>query len=202
MALIPEIWINTRGEFGIDNLDQLMAAFPKFASRAVNSALASEGHRLIGVMKKAIDAGGPAGARWPEKHPFADILKRARKSWVKRPRAWNPAAKAAGKPLLKFKGGIRYQVDKEMSLASIGFVNPRAGFERLIALASEGFDTPVTDRMRRLFFGVGQPLAASVIKSPARPLIGPVFAAEKGNIAANLERKFFEKLNQYMKDEK
>jgi hypothetical protein len=90
-------------------------------------------------------------------------------------------------------------VDDEASLVNIGFVNPAAGFERLIALAAEGFETPVTKRMRRLFFGVGQPLKASVLKSPARPLIGPVFAAEQGNIRVNLERKFFENMERYFK---
>lgn len=205
MTVLPEIHIDTRGEFGIDNLDALMAEFPMLARRAVNSALSSEGYRLKLALQRAIRAGGPAGATWQKRHPFANILQqafssqRSRVSAQKRKALLAGQGEAAGSPLLKFAGGIRYRQDKDLNMISVGFVNPNAKFEEYIQKAEEGFETPITRKMRKLFFAIGMATRKSSIKSPSRPLIGPVFEAEKSLIASNLEETFFANMERYMK---
>jgi len=204
MADLLDITMDTRGAASIDGLDALMERFPALGRRAVNSALASEGLRLKKVLQTAIKAGGPSGAKWPPAHPWSGILKQSRRagSW------FNPKARSktagAGNPLLKFWQGVRYVVDKDKMEVSTGFVNPNVRFAEYLSKAETGFETPVTPKMRRLFFGLGLGLRkdTSRLKSPARPLIGPVWSAEQGTTAAKIERKFFANLERYWSEEK
>lgn len=199
MPTKPEIYLDTRGEVGIENFDDLAKHFPKWADRAINSALSSEGHRVLKVLKHTVDAGG-VGHSWEKLHPYT---KRLRKGFRNRPRKKAPKALTGGtrqvNPLLKFKGALRYQVDKESKEISVGFVNASASFQRLLGKQAEGYSVPVTRQMQKLFFALGLPLAAGTdrLEVPGRDLINPVFHAEKEHIAQNLERKFFANLQRY-----
>ena len=66
--MAPEIYFDKRGELAIENIDELVERYPKWADRAINSALASEGFRLKGLIQQAIDSGGPENASWKKLH--------------------------------------------------------------------------------------------------------------------------------------
>ena len=68
--VLPEILIDNRGEAMIENFDDLAAAFPKMAQRAVDSALSSEGYRLKAILQRAIENGGPDGHKWEQLSPY------------------------------------------------------------------------------------------------------------------------------------
>lgn len=209
-----EIFIDTRGEFGIDNLGDIVADFPRLADRAAISALKSEGYRLKGVLQRALRTGGPDGAKWPELNPHTDIIRNAfskrrnrsgpvknyRMVWktvdgkkVRVKEFWGQrGAKILRSPMLKLAAGVRYVFDPDTSAVSVGFVNPRVRLARYLGLQESGFESAVTPRKRRMLFALGFPVKASTksLHIPARPLIGPVFVAERSAVFRNLEEKF------------
>jgi hypothetical protein len=204
MTVKPEIFLDTRGEAGIENLDDLARQFPKWADRAVNSALSSEGYRVLGILKQSFDQVGPDGHSWEKLHPYT---MRLRKGYRNRPRKKAPkmiteAPPKTVNPLLKFKGGLRYQVDKDQKLLSVGFVGAGAPFRQILNKQARGYSVPVTRKMQKLFFALGLPVSKDTteLEIPGRPLIEPVFEAERENIARNLERKFFANLSRYAKE--
>jgi hypothetical protein len=199
-----EVFFDTRGEVGIENFDDLARQFPRWADRAINSALSSEGYRLRKEIQLAFDAGGPPGRSWEKLHPYT---MRLRKGYRNRPRKRAPkmiteTAQKTVNPLLKFKGGIRYLVDKDLKELSVGFVSPSAPFRQILAKQARGYSVKVTRKMQKLFFGLGLPLnaATKTLKVPGRELIEPVFEAERDRIILNLERKFFANMERYARE--
>src|SRR6056297_1803195 len=123
MANSPEIFLDTRGEAGIENFDDLARHFPKWANRAIDSALSSEGYQLLQTLKSAF-SGGPPGHSWEKLHPYTLRLRKGyrNRSRKKTPKALTGTGRTKN-PLLKFKGGLRYDIDKEQKMLSVGFVN-------------------------------------------------------------------------------
>jgi hypothetical protein len=201
MASSPEIFLDTRGEAGIENFDDLARHFPKWADRAINSALSSEGYRLRKVLQVAFDQVGPSGHSWEKLHPYTMRLRRGYRNRPrkKRPKMITGAPPKTVNPLLKFKGGLRYRVDEDVKELSVGFVNAGAPMRRMLDRQARGYSVPVTRKMQKLFFALGLPLDGSTreLEIPGRPLIEPVFQAEREAISRNLERKFFENLERY-----
>lgn len=212
-----EIYFDKRGEVAVENLADLLEQWGPTAGRAVNSALSSEGFRLRDVLQRAMQSGGPAGKSWAKLSPHTPVLKQGSRRWLKNWKMvwrgqkgnkrkgreyWEWKGLPIAEPFARLKGGLRYKLNTEESLLSVGFVNPSTGLAKMLKMNAGGFSTPISARMRRFFFALGFPLKKSTTKvsSPARPLIEPVFAAESGNIAANLETKFFAALNRYWQE--
>jgi len=199
----PEIYLDTRGEAGIENFDELARHFPKWADRAINSALSSEGYRVLDILKGSFDRGGPPGHSWEKLHPYT---MRLRKGYRNRTRKKAPkpltGTERQKNPLLKFKGGLRYKVDKSDKMLSVGFVNASTPFQRMLKKQAEGYSINVTRKMQKLFFALGLPLDADTgrLTVEGRPLIEPVFESERERIAENLERKFFANMDRYAND--
>lgn len=199
----PEVFIESDGEAGIANFEELARVFPRWADRAINSALSSEGYRLLNILKASFDRGGPPGRSWEKLHPYT---MRLRKGYRNRPRKRRPkwitgAPPKTVNPLLKFKGGLRYRLWKDENLMSVGFVKSHTDKDMLRMLAKQrrGYSMPVTREMQKLFFALGMPISAETkrLTVPGRPLIGPVIASERERLAANLERKFFANMDRY-----
>lgn len=213
-----EIYYDKRGEVALENLDDLMQAFPRYAQRAIASAMKSEGFRLKSIIQDAVLAGGPDGHSWPNLNPHTGILnlakKREVKNWKmvwkgekgkkKRGREYKEVMLSTRKnPLSKLRGAVRYIYDKDMQLVRIGFVGNVS--RRMLALVhrqAEGYETPVTPKMRKRMFALGNPLKKStnLLKTPARPLIAPVFRTEKENVTENLKRKYLNNVIRYMSE--
>ena len=214
-----EFHFDTRGELGIENTADLLKRFPRHSDRAINSALASEGYRMKGILQQAIAQGGVYG-EWPKLNPHTGVLSRRRskagptqtiknyrmvwkgtKGNKKRVRQYKQVITSTREnPLLKFRGGIRYQVDKDLNLLAVGFVNARIRLIRMAQEHAEGFSTAITPKMRKMFFAMGFPVkkGRKFVTSPQRPLVRPVFRREKDNLQTNIKSKYLANLHRYM----
>ena len=74
-----ETHISHHGEAAVENMADLLKAFPRYAERAVASALRSEGWRIKNVIQLAIARGGPEGQRWPQLNPHTGIMAKTTK---------------------------------------------------------------------------------------------------------------------------
>jgi hypothetical protein len=154
----------------------------------MNKALASLGWTLRNKMRESMRAGGPPGATWP-KHVgigklHAQIGDRARST-----RSANPHAGLFG----HLYQAIGYRRDKANMRVQIGFLSSRSS--ALAMKLQEGFETRVTQKMRRLYNARGLKLSGKgSIVTPPRPLVGPVFRAVESQIPTYLEGKISEYL--------
>lgn len=213
-----EIHFDKRGETAIDNMADLMRAFPNYASRAVASALKSEGFQLKNVLQEDVRTGGHGGA-WDKLNPHTGVLSRRKRSgrvwsiknyrmvWKgkkgskKRARQYKEVMLSTRRnPLLRLRGGIRYVYDHQMKMVSIGFINASSRLLKLVKMHAEGYSTPVTPRLRKMLFALGFPLKKStkVLRAPARPLIQPAFKREQHNVEARLKQKYINNVMRYM----
>lgn len=202
------------GEYGIENLEQIFEDFPRYAKRALLSALSAEGYRLKQVMASAIRSGGPGGEKWPQLNPHTGILGKAKRGTVKNFRLSRKKGQQGKRiykeymtstkrsPLLRLAGAVRYRVDKADMYAHIGFINDDAkGFrvQNIVSHAAKGFKTPLTNRMRRFAFAMGFPLKKDTTElvAPARPLIRPIFEKESGHVVKNLSVRIVNNITRY-----
>jgi len=208
----PEILVDPRGEVLIENIEEIVGRYPKWAKRAINSALASEGYVLRHMLQDAIKRGGPPGASWEKLNPYTALMEsqsrrqERRKSYVPK---LNPSELTGDYrvPLLKFRGGIRYAVNKDETAMGVGFINPipdgkgwgppGTSFLNMLKMHAKGYTKRVTRRMQIKFFTLGLPLTARTLRVPARPLIEPVWDQEKENVIFSIERKFFLNMDRY-----
>lgn len=211
---MAEFFVDTKGEFGLEAWSELMGRFPGYADRAIASALKSEGSRLQKIIKLAIQRGGPEGAQWPALHPHTLAIMAARRRhtrWAAK-RAKGGAVRAstvrkyAGhteispgmiRPLRKLAGSTRYYYDDSMKTVTIGFLDTK---RRYIAKRhAEGFTQTVDRRMGKLLAMYGFPVrTGTVLKVPARPVVGPVFAKEKARIVKNIQEKAVNNVYRYL----
>jgi len=201
MSNKPEIYLDSRGEVAIENLDELAKHFPRWADRAVNSAMKSEGYRIKNILQHSFDRGGPSGHSWEKLHPYTMRLRKGYRNRKRKraPKMISGAPQKTANPLLKLKGGLKYKVDEEQKLLSVGYVDPSGGLIGLLSKHATGYEVKVSRSMQKLFFALGLPLKASTkkLEIPGRPLIEPVFESERERIADNLERKFFANMERY-----
>jgi len=171
-----EIHFDKRGEIALENIADILRAYPRFGRRAFDSALSSEGYRLRSELQNAIKPGGPDGS-WPAISPYTDLLKRAqrkrknqsgliknrwKKGGYKMHRALKMGIRVASDstraPFLRLRAGIRYAVDKDMNMMTVGFVNTSRSMVRLAHFHAEGFKTPITKDVRKMFWALAIPL--------------------------------------------
>ncbi|SDU38336.1 hypothetical protein [Desulfobacula phenolica] len=219
-----EIHLDERGELAIENISALLKAFPQYAERATASALNSEGYRLKELIQAAIRRGGVDG-EWDTLNPHTGVLSQVKAAIKKKPSyrlknykmVWKgeKGSKRRVKqytqvklstrtqPLLRLAGAVRYKYDPDMQMVNIGFIrsgNISGSILRLARMHARGSKTPVTPDMRKMLFALGFPIkkTTTVLKTPARPVIEPVFEQEKDNIMGNIERKFIAAINRYL----
>jgi hypothetical protein len=208
------VYIGTEhGEISLEEWSAQLARFPEHADRAVSSALKSEGWRLQRIIKLAIQMGAPPGERWPKLNPHTGVLNRAKKQWVRNYKLSRKGRKKGEEarriyreqmlstrlnPLSKLAGATRYVYDGMIKTVTIGFLAQR--MRGLAKMHARGFETAVTPRMRKWAFALGFPLKRDTAKltTPPRPVIGPVFDAEKVNIRRNVAFKSLDNLTRYL----
>jgi len=208
---MPEIFIDTKGEFGLDAWAELMGRFPKYSDRAIASSLKSEGSRLQKIIKLSIQQGGPG---WPPLHPHTLAVMMARRRqgrWAaqeakgKKVRA-STKQKYRGhiemdpgsvKPFRKLAGATRYYYDDSVKTVTIGFLDTKKRY--LAKKHAEGFTMTADRRMGKLLAAYGFPVkTGTVLKVPARPVVGPVFEREKGNIKTNIQQSTVNNIYRYL----
>jgi len=213
-----ELIVDTRGEIILEDMFRVM--FPRYADRAIASALKSEGYRMRGILKEDIRTGGHGGS-WDKLNPHTGVLSRRKRSgrimsiknyrmvWKgprgkkKRVRKYKGVMLSTRQnPLMKLRGAIRYKYDKDLEMVRIGFVNVSRRLLALVNLHAEGFETPITPKMRKMLFALGFPVKKNTqtLRSPERPLIGPAFEREQDNIIKNIRHKFLNNVIRYMNE--
>lgn len=218
-----ELYIGRQhGEISLEEAAELMERYPSYAKRAIDSAIKSESWRMKNVIQATIRQGGPGG-KWPKLNPHTGILDRYIKGkWLKNYRKSRKGIKRGGEarrvwrddgglvrkrmstksaPLLKLAGGTRYSYDPNLMTASIGFLSGKSpGKTTLLAKKHAlGFRARLTPRARRWAFGLGFPLAKGTTELviPPRPVVGPVYEREKGNIVRNIGTKVLSNMERY-----
>ncbi len=215
-----ELYIDERGEIAIENMETMLKAFPQFAERATASALKSEGYRLRNMIKAAIRAGGSDGNKWDKLNPHTGVLSRAKKGSVKNFKMVWKGKKGSKRrvrqykdvmlstrtaPLSKLAGAVRYDYDTDTQIISIGFIREKGvsdGMLKLAGMHAKGFKTRITPKMRKMLFALGFPVKKSttILESPARPVIEPIFRQEQGDIMRNIEIKFMASIMRYLEE--
>jgi hypothetical protein len=207
-----EFFVGTKtGEFGLEEWSELIGRFPQFSDRAISSALKSEGSRLQKIIKLTIQQGGPD---WPPLHPHTLAImaarrrqarwaakeakgKRVRASTIKKYRGHTEIQPGGVKPLRKLAGATRYYYDDSIKTVTIGFLDTKKRY--LAKKHAEGFTMTVDSRMRKLLAMYGFPVKqGTVLKVPARPVVGPVFEREKANIIKNIQRNAVNNIYRYL----
>ena len=145
-----EITIDRRGEISIENIQYMLENFPGYATRAIASAMKSEGFRLSQLIKLVIAGRGVDGS-WPDLNPHTGILaKRSTRSdkelWIKNYRTlWRgekgskeryksyhyvsgekkglrrPIKSSRKEPQSRMKNAIGYSFDDETSTLDVSF---------------------------------------------------------------------------------
>jgi hypothetical protein len=211
---MAEFFVDTRGEFGLEEWGAMLARFPKHAERAVASGLRSEGSRLQRLIKRSIQAGGPPGQPWAPLHPHTLAImaaKKRRKRWASREAQGKTVrastrAKYRGhgeidpgnvKPLRKLAGAARYYYDDAIKTVTIGFLDPKN--KGLAKMHAAGFTKTVDRRMGRLLAAYGFPVkTGTVLRVPGRPVVGPVFDREKATIRKNIQENTINNIYRYL----
>jgi len=217
------ISIDKKSEAEIHDMAALLRSFPKYSTRAITSALKSEGYRLMGTMKSSM-YGGPAKFGWPKKHPKSSVMSLAKKRYVRNFKMQWQGKKGSkqrvkvygqfpgnrrglmtpGNPLIRLAGLIRYKYDPDTKSVHVGFVTASQRIQNLVKMHAKGFETPVTKKSRKLAWAMGMPLKKTTtrFKSPARPFIDPVYEREKDKINENVRQKYLMNVMRYMAKEK
>lgn len=107
-------------------------------------------------------------------------------------------------PLLKFKGGLRYNFSNEDALLSIGFINPKWAdrFRRLTGQHAAGYSTTVSRQMQKKMFALGFPISTKQLMTPARPLVRPVFEENKAQMIERVSQRFMMAITKHFAGEK
>ena len=162
----------------------LVRTFPAEFARALKAL----GYMLFKRTRQAMQAGGVGGTRWQEL------------SGVKMPRrGWDRASSTrSANPNTGFFGhlykAVGYRMDADNLRVQIGFLSFHA--QDYARKAQEGFDTPITSKMRRQFNVFDRKLSdKGSIHTPARPLIEPVFRASLPEIKPFIEARIMLYLN-------
>lgn len=212
-----ELHYDRRGEMAIDNMEDLIRLYPQFASRAIKSAMKSEGWRLKNAIQHFIRSRGEG--EWDDLNPHTGVLSRSKgrsgfRQWVKNTKMVWRGPKGNKKrvsthkgvmlstrqaPLAKWAGGIRYVYDDDTDSIQIGFINRNTIFEKLVKKHAEGFKVRLTPRARKFLFALGFPIKKETksFEVPARPIIDPVFDKEQSKVFPNISAKFLKNIDRY-----
>ncbi len=208
---MAEIFVGTKhGEFGVEEWSEQIGRFPQHSGRAITSALKSEGNRLRNIIKLSIQRGGSEEG-WPKLHPHTIPLYSAKRREKRRGQRMSRGVKVRARkyaehieqqsskfPLQRLAGAVRYYYDNTIKTITIGFLDQKK--RGLAKLHAGGFRIPVTDKMRKMAFAAGFPLAKNTkeLNVPARPVVGPVFMREKTNIVRNVQEKSLRNIYRYL----
>jgi len=220
---MAEFFVDTKGEFGLEAWGAMLARFPKHAERAVASGLRSEGSRLQRLIKLSIQRGGPPGQPWVPLHPHTHAIILARQRQARWARQESQSKMVDGKrvykkvraatrqkysghresiatnvpPLRKLAGATRYYYDDVLKTVNIGFLDVKRRY--IAKMHAAGFTKTVDRRMGRLLAAYGFPVkTGTVLRVPARPVVGPVFDREKATIRKNIQENTINNIYRYL----
>lgn len=182
-------------EKGFTNIERTMKAESARQEKALNTAVKVEGFRLMRLLKQQIRAGAPGGRKF---EPLTFLARR-----------WGSKGNRlrANKPLRRLAVAVRYWVkDRKPFDMRIGWTGPRTSksWKRIARLQQEGFARPVSEKRRRSFARLGEPMSArsparkymflrkstTRFETPARPVMDPFWRAEEKRAWHNIRRNY------------
>ena len=180
--------------------------------KAAQTAARVEAYRLRNLLKQELRQGKPGGQTLA---PLSEIARRNLGKFSK-------SLRKKDRPLIKSRDMsladiIRYRTEKtgkDRMVISVGFVDPNTGtplsksWKRLAEKHQEGFETPVSDKLRRLLRNWGAGLSkrsparkmfflkqsTTRLKTPARPIIEPFWEAHQAEAQRNIAQNFARKM--------
>ena len=102
---MAKFFVDTKGEFGLEEWGELCGRFPQYADRMISSALKYEGGRLQKLIKASIQMGGPPGQPWAplSVHTLAILAARRRQArWAARSKKTGKGPRAS--TIAKYRG--------------------------------------------------------------------------------------------------
>jgi hypothetical protein len=210
----PEIYFDSKGEFGIDEWSEMFGRFPQYSERAMRSARRSEGYRIQQIIKLIIQRGGDPP--WAPLSPHGNVIRLSKRSHSSkmaklakginaRRTKWQKAVAAEKHiesdatqfPLQKLAGAVRYYDDDNTKTITIGFLDQQK--RGLAKMQAGGYKIQVTSRMRKMLFAAGMPLAKGTteLTVPPRPVVSLVFNRERQNIINNIKIKTMNNIYRY-----
>lgn len=160
-----------------------------------NRALKSIGYQTRIKLLTALRQGGSRSAKWDKVSGVKEQADPAVKGGerLRRTRArsfYGQLGRAGG---MVGKSPIAYVVSKADKTVKIGWMSFQS--RKLAAQLQEGFDIPVTTKMRKHFFASGLGLDKTSINVPGRPLVQPVWDDD----GKDLLRKFELRIHAYVR---
>lgn len=166
-----------------DQTSPWLADLAKRFPSEFNRALRHVGWWLRTELKDAAAAGGPRGHRWPA---LSDAQKYRRFDDLKYKLA-QPAVQHFG----RLAKGIGYKHEPDKQRVRVGWLGPTLASwgNRL----QEGFETPVTSKLRRFSWaaGVHPKKSTTSYRVPPRPLFAPIFRQHNATIQKKIEDRIF-----------
>ena len=164
-------------------LDFLALSLPK----EFNKALGSLGFWIRNELKGGVDKGGPTGLDWPD-------LSRVQSYRILDDAKGGKQRAPATHPFSTLNRALAYKLNKDSMSVHIGWLSKSAA--RYGARLQAGFDTPITEKMRRFFYAADFGLIKTgSIRTPGRPLMLPVFEHVEAQIPQRIEAKIAEYLD-------
>jgi hypothetical protein len=192
----------------IENLKKITGPL---GDKASASALKSCGYYL----QQKIKAYGNRGSKtlWGRNNPHSGILKSTKKTGRRKPYKTTakhyksgsrkglikPRTSKSARPMSRIVNAARYVYDANTDTVEIGFVGSARGLAGTISAMGTAAAIPVTDKMRRYFWGIGFPLKQSTkwLYRRKRTWIEPVYEREQNNVGPLYEQKFISALERY-----
>lgn len=176
-----------------DNIKIINTASPflKYAAREIpketRKAVKSAGWWMQQEIKKGIASGAPGGQPYAAFSGLPKLSRVSKKSgkYVKMRR------RTGKKPLGRLGSAIRYKFYSDSIRTIVGWISPSA--EKLGQLHEKGGETPITSKMRKLFYasGIGLSRGKTSIKIPRRPTIGPEYERKGPQVPGYIEKKIW-----------
>lgn len=160
--------------------------------KAIQNGIYKESYRVAKVAKEGLKAGAPGGKALAPQAPYTKLKVRPTKAR----RFWGVKTSGNKTILSRFAPPIRYKVTRALDKTSskIGFIDGR--LDRWATKHAAGYRIPQTkgraQMMARILRAAGIPYAPGKgrhMKVPPRPIIGPVYEAEKTNIYNNIRAR-------------
>ena len=186
---------------GLKGIQRILRAESKRQKQAVEIAVRAEGYRLRRVIKESISS-GKAGS-----FSFRPLSMIARKMRHRK------------KPLLPLRVAVRYAVGNKPFQVRVGFPGTFMGMDgrfgalskswrRIAYIQQKGFTTPVTPYLRQKLAAYGASLSkrssfrkyfflkktTTHLRTPARPIISPIWAVEQSRTIKNIESNYKRKM--------
>ena len=165
-----------------DEAQPYLAHLARTFPNEFNRALRHVGWWLHRELKEACYKGGSPGQHWPE----LSLVQKGR--WFEYASGRRNIRSLTPWAFGRLVYAIGYKHEPEKQRVRIGWLSKSAA--RRAAELQQGFETKITPKMRRFWWALDAPLSKkTTLRTPARPLIEPMFKAKEHEIKERIEKR-------------